>query len=80
MASRPGGVVLGVDPFTGYLLRAGLSTTIAQTIQCKNATAEVPWFKSRARAIGSCFRQHLPKMGANMSARVARCIFRAGSS
>ena len=67
-----------VDPITVCLVRSGVSTTVAQVIECKNESNDASWFRARARAIGQCLRSNVARMGMKMAFRCGRCIARAG--
>jgi|GEM_PF-1819506 hypothetical protein len=67
------------DPFTGCLIRSGISTTVAQIIDCKNETAGIlPWFWDRVRQLGKCLLVSIPDMSAKMVRKSVRCILRFG--
>lgn len=67
------------EPFTGCLIRSGISTTVAQIIGCKNETAGVlPWFWDRVSQLGQCLLVSIPDMSANMVRKSVRCILRLG--
>ncbi len=67
------------DPFTGCLIRSGLSTTVAQVIICKNETAGVlPWFFNRLQKLGKCLLTSIPDMTSKMARRSVRCIYNFG--
>lgn len=67
-----------VDPITVCLVRSGVSTTIAQVIECKNESEGSAWFRARAKAIGRCLRSNVARMGMKMAFRCGRCIARVG--
>lgn len=68
----------GGDPITGCLMRAGLSTSVGQIIECKKETSGVPWFIERCRAIGNILLSSIPDMSSKMARRAMRCIMRLG--
>ncbi len=68
----------GGEPFTGCLIRSGLSTSIAQIIESKNETSGIPWYIERCKAIGSTFISALPDMSGKMARKALRCMIRMG--
>jgi predicted transcriptional regulator len=66
------------DPFTGCLIRSGLSATIGQIIDCKNQTAGFEWYLNRTREIGKCLYSDLPDMTSKMAFRATKCIMTLG--
>jgi len=69
---------IGVDPVTGCLIRAGLSTSVGQIIKCKDETATEKWTLERVHAIGGCLKKNIPKMLMRTAFRAAACVFKAG--
>ena len=69
---------IAVDPVTGCLIRAGLSTSVGQIIKCKDETTTVEWTADRVRAIGGCLRENIPNMLLRAAFRAAACVFKAG--
>lgn len=69
------GFLFGGDHIAGCLIKAGISASVSQLINCKNMSAnqDAGWQK-RLRLIGRCLRQSIPGMCAKMSFRAARCI------
>jgi len=67
-----------VEPVTGCLIRAGLSTSVGQIIKCKDETATVKWTRERVQAIGGCLKKNIPKMLMRAAFRAAACVFKAG--
>jgi hypothetical protein len=74
----PAALIGGGDPFTGCLIRAGLSAVVGQVISCKQATRDVPWNLRRLKAMGHCMREHLGRMGTRAARKALRCVLRLG--
>ena len=74
----PGFVFGGGDPIAGCLIKSGISTSVAQIINCKNLTSDFNWFFERTRAMGKCLLSRIPHMTAKMAYRSTRCILTAG--
>lgn len=72
------GWVFGGDLFTGCLIRSGLSSIIGQVIRCKKATRDLPWYSHRVRAIGTCLKQNLGRIGYRTTLRAAKCMISVG--
>jgi len=72
------GWAIPADPITVCLVRSGVSTTVAQVIECKNESDGAAWFRARAGAIGRCMRFNVARMGLKMAFRCGRCIAKAG--
>lgn len=70
--------IFGGDLIVGCMIRSGLSTTVAQVIECKNSTSGVPWFVERCRHLGGCLRDAIPDMSSKMFRRAIRCVLRVG--
>ena len=67
------------DPITACLIRSGVSTTVAQVIECKNESKAASWFRKRARAIGRCLKSNTISMGMKIAFRCGICIAKAGN-
>lgn len=62
------------DPIVGCLVRAGLSAVVAQILQCRHQTREVPWYRPRIRAMATHLRRTAGSMAVGMVTRAVRCI------
>lgn len=72
--------LFGGETIVGCLIRSGLSTSVAQIIECKNATRDVglEWFRPRAIAIFGCMREKMPEMAGTFSMRSFKCVMLGG--
>lgn len=70
----PGALFGAGDPVVGCLVRAGLSTAVAQVLQCRRQTEGESWYRPRIRAIGRCIRRSAGSMAIGMVTRAVRCI------
>lgn len=74
----PSWVYGGGDPVSGCLIRSGLSVTIGQLVDCKNATADKNWFWERTKSMGRCLKQKFPDMCSRLAWRVTKCMLKVG--
>ena len=66
------------DPVFGCLVKAGISTTVGQTMNCYNSTPQTSALSQRVRETILCLGQNSNWMVLTASARTVRCMVMAG--
>jgi hypothetical protein len=66
------------DPVVGCLLKAGISTTVGQTIRCYRQAVDVPSLSGRIRQTLLCLGDNTLRMIMTATARTLRCVVLAG--
>lgn len=66
------------DPVVGCLLKAGISTTVGQTIRCYGQAAGARSFRERIKETLRCLGQNTIRMILTATARTLRCMVLLG--
>ncbi len=70
--------MIRTDPVIGCLIKAGISTSVRQTMRCYDQTGSVTGIRNRIRAILACLGDNLANTAITATSRALRCMIWVG--